>query len=95
MRRQVVGRELASPRNPNLVLTRFRRLPEERDRCLRLWDFEEEEDAGKETGGKIPKRSFSFSLTQLRRTLSSSKVETFRGGERREDTAEGGGWGKS
>ena len=91
MRRQVVGRELASPRNPNLVLTRFRRLPEERDRCLRLWDFEEEEDAGKETGGKIPKRSFSFSLTQLRRTLSSSKVETFRGGERREDTAEG--WG--
>ena len=93
MRRQVVGRELASPRNPNLVLTRFRRLPEERDRCLRLWDFEEEEDAGKETGGKIPKRSFSFSLTQLRRTLSSSKVETFRGGERREDTAEGGGWG--
>ena len=33
MRRQVVGQELASPRNPNLVLTRFRRLPEERERC--------------------------------------------------------------
>ena len=44
MRRQVVGQELASPRNPNLVLTRFRRLPEERERCLRLWDLEGEEE---------------------------------------------------
>ena len=92
MRRQVVGQELASPRNPNLVLTRFRRLPEERERCLRLWDLEDEEEkGGKET--KLPKRSFSFSLTQLRRTLSSSKVETFRGGERRRDNILGGGWG--
>ena len=92
MRRQVVGRELASPRNPNLVLTRFRRLPEERDRCLRLWDLEDEVKGEKEETvmGKLPKRSFSFSLTQLRRTLSSAKVETFRGGERREDM---GGWG--
>ena len=96
MRRQVGGKELASPRNPNLVLTRFTRLPEERDRCLRLWDLDDEEKEEK-TGmkeetvmGKLPKRSFSFSLTQLRRTLSSAKVETFRGGERREDT---GGWG--
>ena len=97
MRRQVVGRELASPRNPNLVLTRFRRLPEERDRCLRLWDLEDEEVGEKgekeTTVGKLPKRSFSFSLTQLRRTLSSAKVETFRGGERREDRGVGGGWG--
>ena len=92
MRRQVVGRELASPRNPNLVLTRFRRLPEERDRCLRLWDLEDEEKEEKgvkKVMGKLPKRSFSFSLTQLRRTLSSAKVETFRGGDGREDT----GWG--
>ena len=95
MRRQVVGRELASPRNPNLVLTRFRRLPEERDRCLRLWDLEDEKEENRETVGKLPKRSFSFSLTQLRRTLSSAKVETFRGGERRGDTGVGGGgWGR-
>ena len=94
MRRQVVGRELASPRNPNLVLTRFRRLPEERDRCLRLWDLEDEKEESRETVGKLPKRSFSFSLTQLRRTLSSAKVETFRGGDRRDDIGiGGGGWG--
>ena len=98
MRRQVVGQELASPRNPNLVLTRFRRLPEERERCLRLWDLEgEEEEVGKEgKETKLPKRSFSFSLTQLRRTLSSSKVETFRGGERKRDNVVGQvgrGWG--